>query len=171
MPCDDEQSQSQCQQTASLELSEADFCNTEKLEQAKAELIKNVCPPSRELVRPHISRARAVLNVLLALGVSAGVFCLLFFLLPQHGLAVGLGVSLGLLAVYIIIRARALCIWCIKVYQRYAPEQTRLRCVFTPSCSEYAILALNKYGVLRAIPKIISRLKRCHPPNGGIDEP
>ena len=48
---------------------------------------------------------------------------------------------------------------------------SRLKCVFEPSCSEYMILAVNKYGLVRGVIKGIRRLLRCHPPNGGKDYP
>ncbi len=45
-------------------------------------------------------------------------------------------------------------------------------CKFYPSCSEYAILSLEKKGFLLALPKIFWRLLRCHPwSKGGIDKP
>lgn len=123
----------------------------------------------RNLVRPHISVVRTFLNILLPLVIAAGIFCALYFTLPRYRLAVSLGCSLGLLGLYIILRMRAILIWCILVYQATAPDEVRLRCVFTPSCSEYALEALRKYGVIRGLPKIIGRLKRCHLPNGGDD--
>ena len=157
--------------SASIELTEADFCNAELHDAAVKSLIDSLeQPKERELVRPHISAVKAILNVFIPLCVCAAVFCLLFFLLPKYNLVCALSVSLGILGVYVLIRLRDICIWFILVYQRFAPAETRLRCVFTPSCSEYAILALKKYGFIRAVPKIISRLKRCHPPNGGEDE-
>ncbi|MBU5417691.1 membrane protein insertion efficiency factor YidD [Anaerobutyricum soehngenii] len=61
-------------------------------------------------------------------------------------------------------------IWFIRVYQRYAKSETRLRCCYTPSCSEYAILALKKYGLVIGSIKAFKRLLRCGPP-GGIDYP
>lgn len=123
----------------------------------------------RELVRPHISVARAVLQIFVPLAVAAGLFCALYFAPIAHRLAVALSVSLGALGLYAVIRLRAILIWCIEVYQATAPAKVRYRCVFTPSCSEYAILILRKYGVLRGLPKIIGRLYRCHPPNCGED--
>ncbi len=54
---------------------------------------------------------------------------------------------------------------------RYAAPQIRLACVFEPSCSEYMILALAKYGLIRGGYKGICRLLRCHYPNGGEDYP
>ena len=123
-----------------------------------------------ELVRPHISVGRVLLNTFIPLIVAAGIFCLLYFTLPAHNLGIALGVAFGTLALYVIIRLRAVAIWCIKVYQATAPDKVRLKCVFTPSCSQYAIAAIEKYGVLRGLPKIVRRLKRCHAPNGGVDE-
>lgn len=61
-------------------------------------------------------------------------------------------------------------IWAVKVYQHYAKDEVRLRCFMVPSCSEYAILALRKYGAIVGAIKAWKRLKRCHPP-GGVDYP
>lgn len=37
------------------------------------------------------------------------------------------------------------------------------RCRFIPSCSEYAYLALQEYGILQGIKLTVKRLLRCHP--------
>ena len=43
-------------------------------------------------------------------------------------------------------------------------------CRFTPSCSEYAIRALEKYGIIKGGYKAILRILRCNPFNkGGYD--
>jgi hypothetical protein len=43
-------------------------------------------------------------------------------------------------------------------------------CRFTPSCSEYAIEALRKYGALKGSALAIKRISRCHGGNpGGYD--
>ena len=68
------------------------------------------------------------------------------------------------------IKLKLILIWLIKIYQSKAKIETRLKCCFEPSCSEYAILALEKYGLIRGVAKSINRLKRCHPP-GGVDYP
>ena len=65
---------------------------------------------------------------------------------------------------------RRLLIWLITLYQAKAKLETRLKCCYEPSCSEYAILAIKKYGAVKGSIKAIKRLKRCHPP-GGIDYP
>jgi uncharacterized protein len=45
-------------------------------------------------------------------------------------------------------------------------------CRFTPSCSEYMIQAVRKYGPVRGTAKGIWRICRCHPFHpGGYDPP
>lgn len=72
--------------------------------------------------------------------------------------------------IYVCIIGKKAVIWLVKCYQHYAPDKVRLRCVFEPSCSEYMILAVNKYGLFRGVWKGIHRLFRCKPP-GGVDYP
>lgn len=48
-------------------------------------------------------------------------------------------------------------IGCIKLYQHYAPEDIRRRCLFKPTCSEYAILAIEKYGLIVGLKKNIHK--------------
>lgn len=59
----------------------------------------------------------------------------------------------------------------IRFYQRTAPAQVRGRCRFTPTCSEYAVLAIEKYGLARGSVRAFRRVLRCRSPHGGIDEP
>lgn len=40
------------------------------------------------------------------------------------------------------------------------------QCRFTPTCSQYAIDAINKYGPLRGGWKAVKRISRCHPWGG-----
>lgn len=43
-------------------------------------------------------------------------------------------------------------------------------CRFTPTCSEYAILVIDKYGVIKGFLLTAKRLLRCHPwYSGGED--
>jgi putative membrane protein insertion efficiency factor len=52
-----------------------------------------------------------------------------------------------------------------------APKKLRESCRYIPSCSEYMILAINKYGSIVGIWKGIKRIMSCKVPNGGIDYP
>lgn len=50
----------------------------------------------------------------------------------------------------------------IKLYQHYAPDDVRRRCHMLPSCSEYAIISLRRYGLIIGILLSTIRLrKRC----------
>lgn len=71
----------------------------------------------------------------------------------------------------IIIRAKRILVFIIRLYQKYASYEIRCRCVFIPNCSEYMILAIEKYGLIEGIKKGIDRFHRCNPSNGGEDYP
>lgn len=66
---------------------------------------------------------------------------------------------------------KPIAIWLVRFYQKYAPESIRDECLFEPSCSNYMIMAIEKYGFYKGFIKGVNRLRRCHQPNGGIDYP
>ncbi len=66
---------------------------------------------------------------------------------------------------------RAILIALIQLYQRGAPSRLRRTCRFEPSCSNYAILALEKFGVIKGVYAAAHRILRCRRPNGGVDYP
>jgi putative membrane protein insertion efficiency factor len=45
------------------------------------------------------------------------------------------------------------------------------QCRFVPSCSQYAIEAIEKYGALRGALKAAKRILRCHPFGGSGYDP
>ncbi|MDD3164536.1 MAG: membrane protein insertion efficiency factor YidD [Oscillospiraceae bacterium] len=53
----------------------------------------------------------------------------------------------------------------IRFYQRAISPMYPARCRFTPTCSQYAMEALEKYGALRGGWMTIKRLARCNPFN------
>ena len=59
----------------------------------------------------------------------------------------------------------------VKFYQKIAPQRIRQACRFEPSCSNYMILALKKYGVRKGLKMGVQRLRRCKYPHGGQDYP
>ncbi|BAH77402.1 membrane protein insertion efficiency factor YidD [Solidesulfovibrio magneticus] len=61
-------------------------------------------------------------------------------------------------------------ILCVRWYQRQE-SPLHLRCRFEPTCSEYTVLAVQKFGVLTGLWLSTKRLVRCRPPNGGVDYP
>ncbi|HEX4956272.1 MAG TPA: membrane protein insertion efficiency factor YidD [Thermoanaerobaculia bacterium] len=57
-------------------------------------------------------------------------------------------------------------------YKRWLSPLLPRACRFSPSCSEYARLAVLKYGAARGSWRAARRLCRCHPLHpGGIDLP
>ncbi len=61
-------------------------------------------------------------------------------------------------------------IWLIRAYQRLLSPLLGPRCRFYPSCSAYAVTALERYGPLRGTWLAARRLVRCHPwSDGGVD--
>jgi len=65
---------------------------------------------------------------------------------------------------------RSLLIGFIKIYQWGLSPFFGASCRFYPSCSSYAIEAIEKYGALKGSYLMVSRLGRCHPwCDGGHD--
>ncbi|MFB3895909.1 MAG: membrane protein insertion efficiency factor YidD [bacterium] len=58
----------------------------------------------------------------------------------------------------------------IKLYQKFISPLIPNSCRFEPTCSQYAIDAIRKYGVISGWIRTIRRLLRCHPfHDGGYD--
>lgn len=142
-------------------------------------VINRLTAPENKLYRPKISFVKAALVVIVTVIATMGISFILAMLFRKIGWFEfeNKSQSQAFLDVYwivqllvLVLTLRYIMIWFIRVYQRYAKSETRLRCCYTPSCSEYAILALKKYGALIGGIKAVKRLLRCGPP-GGIDYP
>lgn len=60
----------------------------------------------------------------------------------------------------------------VRAYQLLIRPLIGPRCRFYPSCSEYFIGAIRKYGVLSGTCRGVWRILRCHPFHpGGYDPP
>ncbi len=59
----------------------------------------------------------------------------------------------------------------IKAYKYAVSPILPSSCRFYPSCSEYAIDALKKYGLLRGSWLTLKRIARCHPLSAGGHDP
>jgi putative membrane protein insertion efficiency factor len=58
----------------------------------------------------------------------------------------------------------------IRFYQRFISPGLPPSCRFTPTCSQYAVEAIEKHGVTRGSWLAARRIGRCHPWNpGGYD--
>ncbi len=58
----------------------------------------------------------------------------------------------------------------LNIYQKFLSPLKQPSCRFYPSCSEYAIQAIKKYGILKGMGKAIVRVVKCNPFHpGGYD--
>ena len=58
----------------------------------------------------------------------------------------------------------------LKGYKYFISPLLGNRCRFYPSCSEYMMNAIDRFGIFKGIGLGIKRLGRCHPGcEGGID--
>ncbi|NLY54509.1 MAG: membrane protein insertion efficiency factor YidD [Firmicutes bacterium] len=64
----------------------------------------------------------------------------------------------------------ALAIGSVILYQQFVSPLLGPSCRFRPTCSEYTIQALQKYGFGKGVWLGLKRISRCHPFNpGGFD--
>ena len=62
-------------------------------------------------------------------------------------------------------------IWIVKAYQLVLSPFFGQQCRFYPTCSQYAVEALQKHGAVRGSYYTIHRLLRCHPWCAGGHDP
>ena len=61
-------------------------------------------------------------------------------------------------------------IFLVTCYRKYISPLKRPCCRFYPTCSQYALEALQKYGALKGSWLALRRILKCHPCHeGGID--
>ena len=68
-------------------------------------------------------------------------------------------------------RPTALLVAAVEVYRRRISPLLAPHCRFAPSCSAYAVLALEQHGALRGTALTLRRLARCHPFHPGGHDP
>ena len=131
----------------------------------------------RPLSRPDTDIRKAIVCVVCYL-VSAAALSIIslvllnrlgvFFYLPQgiidfkaaHPAVFNFLYSLLVFILLGLILLKSAVIGCVKLYQHYADESIRRKCLIMPTCSEYAIIAIKKYGVIVGSYKTFRRLTR-----------
>jgi len=110
----------------------------------------------RELIRPKTNIVNAAYFLSFLLFVCFVVSMIMKFLFE----------NIPFMLVYILtfffmmfILLKKIIIGLVEIYQHYMPESFRRRCLCMPTCSEYMILAVKKYGALKGILKGFYRLK------------
>jgi len=65
---------------------------------------------------------------------------------------------------------KGLLIWLVRFYQRNISPCYPRRCNYIPTCSQYALEALEKYGAVKGGWLAFKRIHRCNPfHKGGYD--
>ncbi len=59
----------------------------------------------------------------------------------------------------------------IRFYRKCISPFTPPTCRFTPTCSEYAMEAITKYGPVKGLWMAVKRVLRCHPWGGSGYDP
>jgi len=67
---------------------------------------------------------------------------------------------------------RSLAVLPLRLYQRLVSPAFPASCKYHPTCSQYAVDAIRKHGVVKGSAKAGWRLLRCNPwSRGGVDYP
>ena len=124
-------------------------------EQDVAEIYVN----ERQIFRPDTNIKTALFYVLLFL-LATSVFT---WLLHSFFMTMNIIIFCAIVIfVELIFCFKYVIIGMIKLYQHYAPEEIRRRCLFMPTCSEYTVMAIHKYGTVIGLCKSYFRLfYRC----------
>ena len=59
----------------------------------------------------------------------------------------------------------------VRFYQLCISPLTPSACRYTPTCSQYALEALRKYGPVKGLWLAVKRIARCHPWGGSGYDP
>ena len=65
---------------------------------------------------------------------------------------------------------KSLALWILRTYKRWLSPMLPPSCRYVPTCSEYAIEVVEKFGAFHGGFLAVGRLLRCHPfVKGGYD--
>lgn len=70
-----------------------------------------------------------------------------------------------------MMQVKAVFLFLIDVYRRYISPLKSPCCRYIPTCSEYAMIAVERYGAARGGWLALKRVLRCHPFYAGGYDP
>jgi len=128
------------------------------LNQCKQDIAMNYCQ-YHELVRPNTNLIRFVAWVIFIEIISISLTYMLSQLFDWFSIVFPLGLLYSTVSAIVFLTfLKKICVLFIELYQHYASEKTRRKCVMMPSCSEYALLAIEKYNVYKGLYKTYIRM-------------
>jgi putative component of membrane protein insertase Oxa1/YidC/SpoIIIJ protein YidD len=116
-----------------------------------------------ELARPETDVKTVVKWFLYFEGLALMLSLVFQFIFNRFGIFIGFFSLYSLVGLVVFVAyLKKIGALLIELYQHYAPEKIRRKCVLMPTCSEYALLALRKYGVVVGLYKTYIRLtQKC----------
>ena len=124
----------------------------------------------REYTRPKLHALKVILYIITVSMLCCALYLLCRFTLTLTPILSAIICCIAFLLV-ILMNSKHIVIWCVHCYQHFAPVHVRSMCRFEPSCSEYMIMAVDKYGTFKGCKMGINRVWRCAHKDGGFDYP
>lgn len=120
--------------------------------------------------RPKFTLKRELFQIILSTVFSAIILMICVYFRPEISGILFWTISALTVILFVASQLKNILLLAVFLYQRFAPGAIRSACLFKPSCSEYMRQAIIRFGVFKGVKKGFNRLRRCKPPNGGIDE-
>lgn len=140
------------------------FDDVNSQEEAKEYVLK------KTLIRPKTTIVSLTIFVLEKVLIGAIFGVVICFVFDAYIIDLLLVTVISSLAVF-LLSLKTIAILCVECYQHYARDEYRRMCLCKPTCSEYAIIVLKKYNVIKAIILIYIRLTRTCRDTYKIDYP
>jgi uncharacterized protein len=115
------------------------------------------------VVRPIINTSKILLVVSLHLLPATALVVLVVVFFRAYLAVTIVGVLVYGVAACVHKR-RNIVIWLIRIYQARASAEVRLRCKLRPSCSEYMVECVQKYGAIVGVRRGLQRVRTCGDP-------
>lgn len=120
--------------------------------------------------RPKFTLKCELLQIVLSAVFSAAILLICVYFRSEISVVLFWCVLTLTVILFFASQLKNILLLAIFLYQRFAPNYIRGACLFTPCCSEYMRQSIIRFGVFKGVKKGFKRLRRCRPPNGGIDE-